>query len=46
MVETTTTLTDWTVHTHVPDGSGEITIPPPDPPGAVRFYRVRINFSD
>lgn len=41
-VETTTNLTHWTLHSSVPDGSGEITIPPPDPVGPICFFRVRI----
>ena len=41
-VETSTTLGGWTTHATIADGSGEITVPPPDPPGDHRFYRVMI----
>ena len=42
IVETTIDLTGWSLHTTVPAGSGEIVVDAPDPPGTVRFYRVRI----
>ena len=45
-VETTTSLAGWAPHATVPDGSGEITIPPPAPPGPARFYRVRIELTE
>jgi hypothetical protein len=42
VVETSTTLGSWSIHSTVPSGSGEIIIPPPDPTGEARFYRVLI----
>jgi autotransporter-associated beta strand protein len=41
-VETSDNLGSWTLHATVPDGSGEVLVPHPDPSGAIRFYRVRI----
>jgi autotransporter-associated beta strand protein len=46
IVETATDLTDWTTLATVHDGSGEITTPPPNPPGSLRFYRVRIELAE
>ncbi|MCU0794919.1 MAG: autotransporter-associated beta strand repeat-containing protein [Akkermansiaceae bacterium] len=46
VVETSTTLGAWSVHATIPDGSGPITIPAPDPAGLVRFYRVRIELPE
>lgn len=45
-VDTSVNLTDWTLHATVPDGSGSVSLPAPDPPGAIRFYRVRILLAD
>jgi hypothetical protein len=45
VVETSSTLGGWSVHSIVPDGSGGITVPPPDPPGSVRFYRILIELN-
>lgn len=45
-VDTSVDLTDWSLHATVPDGSGPVTLPAPDPPGAIRFYRVRILLAD
>ncbi len=42
VVDTSVDLNQWTVHATVPDGSGPITLPPPDPAGPNRYYRVRI----
>ena len=46
VVETATNLTNWTTLATIPDGSGGITIPPPNPPGSLRFYRVRIELAN
>lgn len=46
VVETSQNLGSWSVHATVPDGSGEITVPHPVPPGALRFYRVLIQLND
>jgi len=46
IVETTANLTNWAVHATVPSGSGPITIAPPVPAGAIRFYRVRIDLAE
>lgn len=45
VVETSTNLGAWSVLATVPDGGGEITIPPPDPAGDFRFYRVLIQLA-
>lgn len=42
VVETSVDLIQWTLHGTVPDGSGPITLPPPEPAGPRRYYRVRI----
>jgi len=46
LVETTETLANWSPHATVPAGSGDITIPHPQPPGHARFYRVRIELGE
>jgi autotransporter-associated beta strand protein len=45
VVETSTTLGSWSLLSTVPDGSGPVSIPPPNPAGAVRFYRVLIRLA-
>ncbi|MCU0794918.1 MAG: autotransporter-associated beta strand repeat-containing protein [Akkermansiaceae bacterium] len=42
LVETSTTLADWSLLSTIPSGTGPVTVPPPLPVTSPRFYRVRI----